>query len=408
MNTEQPGHTRARNLRVDGTIALVLWGLSVATLFVFHGTTTDGTTVLIIVTFSAFLTLPLAFRRTHTVRAGGVLVVLFVAQALVGFPLIPANVSLLVIVHALAFYAPRWASIAGLLTAYAGAIIAFLLYDSMLFVSDMNVLMRAMVWLLTVALITSAWLLGNVQRSRRALVGELIERARRLEYEHEQERALAAAEERARIAREMHDIVAHSLSVIITQADGASYAATARPEIATETLTTISGTARDSLAEMRRLLGVLRHDEVVSTRPTPDIASISGLVADLERTGLHVTLTMSDGDASRRRLPKGAELAIYRVVQEALTNVIKHAGPRVRADVVLAWETDGMLAEVIDDGRGAGADPAPTGSGHGIRGMQERVSVYGGTLVAQPKLGGGFAVHAWIPYEPRYLRSDDQ
>lgn len=390
-----------RNLIIDGAVATVLWIISVVVLFLFEPGSLNLRSLVVLGIISGLITLPLAFRRTHTVRAAAFIAAMFLAQAFIGFPLIPANVSLVVVVHALAYYAPRWASIGGLLLSYAGAFIAFLLYDSMLFVSNMNVLMRAMVWLLTGALITSAWLLGTVQRSRRALVRELTDRALRLEHEHAQERALAAAEERSRIAREMHDIVAHSLTVIITQADGASYAAKSEPEVATETLRTIAGTARSSLDEMRRLLGVLRQDEITAMGPTPELSSLPVLVEELRRAGLDVHLDMPGCDESKHRLPKGAELAMYRVVQEALTNVFKHAGPQVSVHVTLEWESAGLLVAVVDDGRGAGADPAPEGSGHGIRGMQERAALYGGNVVAQPKIGGGFAVHAWIPYHAR-------
>lgn len=389
---------KQRSRAFDIAVAVGLWVLSVAALFVFNPSSLDLRSLAILGAFSGILTLPLLFRRTHTVGMGIAMVAIFIVQAVVQFPLIPANVSLVVVVHALARYAPRWASLAGLVTAYVGAILAFLIYDYMLFIGGMSVLMRVMVWLLTVALITSAWLLGNVQRSRRALVNELTERARRLEFEQEQERALAAADERARIAREMHDIVAHSLSVIITQADGASYAAKTRPEIAVNTLHTISGAARESLGEMRRLLGVLRHDDTAAMGPTPDIALLPTLVQEVEAAGLPVTLTGTEEANSKHRLPKGAELAVYRVVQESLTNVLKHGGPLASAQVVLEWEPSGLMIEVTDDGRGAGADPPSDGAGQGIRGMQERVALYGGSVVAQAKLGGGFAVHAWIPF----------
>lgn len=390
-----------RTLLVDTQIAVGLWITSTLSVMLFEEGWRNLSTVLVLAVVSAPLTLPLAFRRVRTLWSSAVIVAVFVVQAAIGFPLIPANLSLLIVVHALAYYAPRWASIAGLVAAYLGVVIAFFRYDSLLFVSEMSTIMRAMVWLLTAALITAAWLLGNVQRSRRALVRELTDRARRLEHEQEQERALAAAEERARIAREMHDIVAHSLSVIITQADGARYAAASQPEVATSTLGTIASTARDSLQEMRRLLGVLRQDEVIAMGPAPGLSSLEGLVSELNSSGLDVELAQAEKRGARERLPKGAELAVYRVVQEALTNVMKHAGPNVVVRVTLEWESAGLLIAVVDDGRGAGADPASDGAGQGIRGMQERVALYGGTVVAQPKIGGGFAVHAWVPYEER-------
>lgn len=401
MTRAENAHKAPRTRIVDALIALVLWAASTLSLLVFADGGFSLRAIVIVGGLSALLTLPVAFRRSHTVASSALVAALFLVQAAIGFPLLPANVSLLIVVHALAYYAPRRASLGGLGLAYLGVVIAFFRYDSLLFVNEMNTLMRAMVWLLTAALISAAWLLGNVQRSRAALVRELTERARRLEYEQQQERALAAAEERARIAREMHDIVAHSLSVIVTQADGARYAAASQPEIAPQTLGTIAATARESLQEMRRLLGVLRQDEVMAMGPAPDLATLDSLVAELAASGLSVSLTKGSARSAPHRLPKGAELAVYRVVQEALTNVLKHAGPGVTAEVSLGWEPGGLLIAIIDDGRGAGADPTPEGGGHGIRGMQERVALYGGSVVAQPRLGGGFAVHAWVPFEER-------
>lgn len=380
---------KRKTLIVDSAVAILLFIISTVTLM-----RIDIQAII----FSGLITLPLAFRRVATLQSSIFIAAVFIAQAFSGYELLPANVAIIIVAHALASYAPRWASITGLLVAYLGVFIAFWIYDSILFVTDLSLVMRAMVWLLTLALITSAWLLGSAQRARRAHVKELTAHADRLEKEQSQERALAAVDERSRIAREMHDIVAHSLSVIITQADGANYAAKNSPEVARETLATISKTARESLREMRRLLGVLRHDEILELGSLPDLASIPTLLDEVQAVGVKVSFDSALLQGTNHLLPKGAELSAYRVIQEAFTNIIKHAGPDVKASLTLEWDAEGLMIGIIDDGRGAAATPSPEGSGQGIKGMAERIELYGGTVVAHPKIGGGFAVHAWIPY----------
>ncbi|MGO1321049.1 MAG: sensor histidine kinase, partial [Galactobacter sp.] len=178
---------------------------------------------------------------------------------------------------------------------------------------------------------------GYLVRARRLTQQALADRAERLEAEQEQERALAAADERRRIAREMHDVVAHSLSVVIAQADGARYAAAADPEVAPKTLGTIASTAREALKEMRSLLGVLRtaDDEAAPKTPAPDLSAVPQLVENVRASGL--SLQFHRIGQPRRKLPAGAELAAYRAVQEALTNVLKHAGSEALAALTMTW-----------------------------------------------------------------------
>lgn len=367
---------------------------------------------------SLAICLPLAWRRTRPVPAAAVMA----AACLIQLPLVPetglpADVLVLVMVHALAAYAPRWASLAGLALALIGGILLVLQYVARPTISGVGTaasLANGMIWFWLImlvavdAVVLVCWTFGDLARTRRLAMESLRDRARRLEVERQQERDLAAADERTHIAREMHDIVAHSLSVIITQADGARYASAQDPEIATATLGTIAETGRGSLREMRRLLGVLRGDDGASTRPLPSLADIGDLVEGVKRAGLDVQVLTAG--AMRRALPAGAELTAYRVVQEALTNVLKHAGPLARARVELAWTARGLGITVTDDGRGAGADPAlnagtpsdgaarTPGAGQGIIGMKERVALYDGTLEAAPSTGGGFRVNAFIPY----------
>ena len=364
---------------------------------------------------SAAICLPLAWKRTRPVTAAAIQAAACLLQlVLVPESGLPADIFVLVTVYSLAAYAPRWASLSGLALAWVGGMLFIFQYY---FVplrtagwigDDLSLIGRYLAFVVAIdAVVLFCWTFGDLARTRRLTMEALRDHARRLEVERQQERDLAAADERTHIAREMHDIVAHSLSVIITQADGARYASAQDPEIAAKTLGTIAETGRGSLREMRRLLGVLRGDELASTRPLPSLADVSELVDAVKRAGLSVTV--SETGTMRRPLPAGAELTAYRVIQESLTNVLKHAGPSVQAGVDLQWTPRGLEITVHDDGRGAGADapppapPAPEskipgGTGQGINGMTERVALYDGTLVAAPAAGGGFRVSAFIPY----------
>ena len=279
------------------------------------------------------------------------------------------------------------------------------------------------------SIFTVFWFLGDSRRMRELRSEEFKERARRLEYEQEQERRLAAQDERTRIAREMHDIVAHSLSSIISQADGARYAAasarTARaqqaqqveqsgqaqqqstPDIAEQTLELIADTARDSLTQMRSLLGLLRTDEATAYAPVPTLSDVPALVEQSRRAGLPVTFTGITGTMART-LPQGAELAAYRTVQEALTNALKHS-PGAATTVTIHWDEDGLHLWVQNDPVSAvssastsasnqrTSSPVP-GSGNGLRGMSERINLYHGTLTYGLQPDGGWLVEATLPY----------
>ena len=267
------------------------------------------------------------------------------------------------------------------------------------------------------SIFTVFWFLGDSRRMRELRSEEFKERARRLEYEQEQERRLAAQDERTRIAREMHDIVAHSLSSIISQADGARYAAasarTARaqqaqqteqtestPDIAEQTLELIADTARDSLTQMRSLLGLLRTDEATAYAPVPTLNDVPALVEQSRRAGLPVTFTGITGTMART-LPQGAELAAYRTVQEALTNALKHS-PGAATTVTIHWGEDGLHLWVQNDPVSSTAAqhiarPVP-GSGNGLRGMSERIALYHGTLTYGLQPDGGWLIEAALPY----------
>ena len=289
-----------------------------------------------------------------------------------------------------------------------------------------RIFISLMLGVLCGSIFTVFWFLGDSRRMRELRSEEFKERARRLEYEQEQERRLAAQDERTRIAREMHDIVAHSLSSIISQADGARYAAasarTARaqqagqaqqqteqaqntPDIAEQTLKLIADTARDSLTQMRSLLGLLRTDEATTYAPVPTLNDVPALVEQSRRAGLPVTFTGITGtgitSTMARTLPQGAELAAYRTVQEALTNALKHS-PGAATTVTINWGDEGLQLRVENEPVSAVtaqhiARPVP-GSGNGLRGMSERIALYHGTLTYGLQPDGGWLVEAALPY----------
>lgn len=249
-----------------------------------------------------------------------------------------------------------------------------------------------------------AWVMGDSLRTRRAYFNQLEERAARLEREREAQSKVAVAAERARIARELHDVVAHNVSVMVVQADGAAYVMDAAPDQARQALETISSTGRQALAEMRRLLGVLRTGDTREGGeyvPQPDVEQIEDLVDQVRRTGLAVDFKV---EGAARPLPSGVELTAYRIVQEALTNTRKHGGPDAGASVRLVYFDDGLGLLVEDDGRGAAhelyEDGGADGAGHGMIGMRERVGMVGGTLDAGPRPGGGFRISALLPLKP--------
>jgi signal transduction histidine kinase len=241
-----------------------------------------------------------------------------------------------------------------------------------------------------VIVIAAVLIAGLYASTRRAYLAELRDRAQRLEREHDQTTALATAVERARIAREMHDSVAHHLTVIVALSDGALSAVNRAPAQATEAIRGVSSTAREALAETRRLLGVLRADGGLELRqPLPGLSDLDGLFTRVRAAGLPVRYERSGppGDTS-----PGVQLVVFRLVQEALTNTMKHAGPGASAAVRLRLAPGEVRVEVEDDG--AGRVGAPCTPGGGMTGMAERVSAYGGELACGPRQPSGWRVAA--------------
>ncbi|GAA2089803.1 sensor histidine kinase [Actinomadura alba] len=254
-----------------------------------------------------------------------------------------------------------------------------------------------------VALLIGVWWLGRGLRLRRAYLAELEHRAMRLERARGTDARAARVEERSRIARELHDVVAHHVSVMTVQAGAARRILDKDPERTREALSTIEEVGRTALSEMRRIVGVLRteRDAEPSGRelaPQPGVHDIGGLVDQVRETGLSVQLWI---EGELRPLSPGVDLAAFRLVQEALTNTLKHAGPQARAWVRLNYGDRQLTVDIEDDGRGVAAALGDNGDrpGHGLVGMYERVALYGGELRIGPRKGGGFEVRARFPLE---------
>jgi signal transduction histidine kinase len=237
--------------------------------------------------------------------------------------------------------------------------------------------------------------LGRALRERQVLVELLRERSARLERERERDMTEAALEERARIARELHDVIAHAVSLMVVQASAERRLLGPGQRRTAETLETIETSGREALGELRRLLGVLRARGQERLAPQPGLEALPELV-DEGRRGGHEIRVKVDGDPVR--LPAGLDLAAYRIVQEGLTNARKHA-PGAAVDINLFWRSAELDIEIIDDGAGRRARVNGTATGHGLIGMRERVALYGGSVRAEPTGAGGFCVHARLPIE---------
>jgi signal transduction histidine kinase len=236
-----------------------------------------------------------------------------------------------------------------------------------------------------------AWLVGRDLRRRRQRVADLEDRAVQLEREREEQAQLAVADERARIARELHDVIAHGVSVIVVQAQAGPHLLDDAERVR-GVFQSIELSGRDALAELRRLLGILRAgDQQLAIGPQPGLGSLQSLVEQVRASGLPVAMRIEGEPVS---LPAGIDLSAYRIVQEALTNIVKHAGD-ASAEVVIRYRTRELQLDVVDDGRAAAGDL--NGFGHGLIGMKERVTLYGGTLEAGPCDGRGYAVRARLP-----------
>ncbi|MQY33008.1 hypothetical protein SRB17_09680 [Streptomyces sp. RB17] len=240
---------------------------------------------------------------------------------------------------------------------------------------------------------------GDAVRSRRAVVRAIRERAERAERTREEEARRRVAEERLRIARDLHDVVAHHIALVNVQAGVAAHVMDKRPDQAKEALAHVREASRSALEELRATVGLLRQsgDPEAPTEPAPGLSRLDELADTFRNAGLPVEVARADQGTE---LPAAVDLAAYRIVQEALTNVQKHAGPQAKAEVSVVRVGTDIEVTVLDDGAGAAGRPG-AGGGHGLLGMRERVTAVGGTLTTGPRYGGGFRVHAILPLKTR-------
>ncbi|MGQ4414197.1 sensor histidine kinase [Streptomyces sp. SAS_269] len=387
---------------VDTFWAVVLFGLSGVSVVSLSRAPGHHMPVVGGLAVSAVLCVVVALRRRFPEPMLLLALATGLAQLILDVESTAADFAMLVITYTVATMGARWASRLALTVSLFAAALAQIRWPA----DHTSVLGQLAIAVFQTVPFALAWVLGDSMRTRRAYFAQLEERAARLEREREAQSKVAVAAERARIARELHDVVAHNVSVMVVQADGAAYVLDAAPDQAKKALETISSTGRQALAEMRRLLGVLRtgeHQETGKYVPQPDVEQIDDLVEQCRTSGLPVDFRV---EGTPRPLPSGVELTAYRIVQEALTNTRKHGGPNAGASVRLVYFDDGLGLLVEDDGKGAphelyeegGAD----GRGHGLIGMRERVGMVGGTLDAGPRPGGGFRISVLLPLKPAH------
>jgi signal transduction histidine kinase len=377
---------------VDGLLALLVLGFGLS----MYGSLTRHPGLIPVI---VALAVPIVFRRQYPAAAFAAAVVVGAVQVVMFGGPTTADVSVLILLYSLAVSRPRRTSAPGLAICVLGAAVATVRWRVAGDGTPWQVLL-VMGLVSTPALL--AWLAADSVRWRRGYYAALEEKAHRLERERDALAQVAAAAERARIARELHDIVAHHVSVMVVQADGAAFALENSPAKTREALGAISGTGRQALAEMRRLLGMLRSPSAgPELAPVPGTDQLSALLEQTRTAGIPVAFSQEGTPAAGPA--GGADLAVYRVVQESLTNVRRHGGPGVSAAVSIRYTADGVTVSVTDDGRGAAAQPGPANSaaadstGHGLHGMRERVELYGGTVTAGPRPGGGYQVTATLP-----------
>jgi signal transduction histidine kinase len=368
---------------VDGLVAVAvqLVGLPMTV----HATRAPGLWL-----FDLALVLPLIWRRRAPLVVFAVLAGVAFLQWVVGFRL-GADAALLVALYTVAAYRPRRWALASAAVVEIGAVLASFRF------SPARGLVPSLVFL--TGLVAAAFFIGTTVRNRRAYLGALVERAAALERERDQQAKLAATAERGRIARELHDIVAHSLTVVVTLSEAAAVTADTDPAAARTAMKQVADTGRTALGEMRRLLGVLRADQpgpssdgVGDLAPSPGLDRVDELVAGARAAGLPVRLTVS-GPA--RPLPSTLDVTAYRVVQESLTNALKHAREPTLVHARLRWSAEQLQIEVTDDG--LRAEPREESAGHGLAGMRERLALFGGTVSSGPMATGGWSVHAVLP-----------
>ncbi len=338
------------------------------------------------------LTAPLIARRRRPVEVFAAVSVAAAVQWLLAGPML-ADLSLLLALLTIALHAPRGIVLAAATVLEIGVVMASVRWS----LADSPI--HSVVFLS--AMVAATVLLAANVRARRAQLTAAVEAAERRERERAQQARLSAVAERTRIARDMHDILAHSLAVIVSLADGAGAKLTREPDRAATAIAQIGDLGRQSLRDTRQLLGVLRADEPTSEhpphRPQPDIADLDELVDRVRATGLDASLNHAGRPFA---VPPGTGLTIYRIVQEALTNTLKHARNARTVHVELHYEPDQLRIDISDDGHPDATTDTGHAPGHGLPGMRERAAAYQGSVDAGPHPDGGWRVHARLPREP--------
>jgi signal transduction histidine kinase len=343
----------------------------------------------------ASVSVPLLWRRRRPLTVLGIVTAVALAWFLIPYvaepPLDHFNASFFAFVVSLysagLYAANKRASVAAGLAALASVLTAVAFLDE-----EFRGNPRA--FFFNASIVIVFFYVGYIGRVRRDY---LEERAARMEREREEEARRAVARERARIARELHDVVAHSVGLMTVQAGAANLVFAKDPDAALSLLSSIEQTGRLALGELRRLLGVLRtEDEGEELSPQPGLDRLDDLVVKVEEAGIEVEVTV-EGDL--QDLPTALGLSAYRILQEGLTNVLKHAGRWARAEVVVRRTQDELVLEIADDGRGVASEAARVRGGHGLIGMRERVALFGGRMSTGPRRGGGFFVRTEIPLE---------
>jgi signal transduction histidine kinase len=375
---------RSGPFSVDGVIALVACAVCELELALSHNI--EGPRWVNAVA-AAGITLPVAWRRTSPAFAAPLMAAFAAWQELMNGDLLENSVTPIVTLP-VAVYS------VGVLLERRAALTSFAVTLGLVWVAVFASGKQTFDNLIfSLMLVGGPFLVGRIVNARIQLAGELREKARRLEREGDENRRLAVAEERARIAREMHDVVAHNVSVMVVQASAARRMIDHDPERAREALTSVEQTGREALSEMRRMLDVLRSEgESAALTPQPSLDELEALLDLAREAGLEVDLEV---EGERRRVSSSIDLSTFRIVQEALSNIIKHAGP-AHAHVRLRFTDDEMEVDVVDDGRGSPA-PEANGKGQGLVGIRERVAMLGGRFEAGYRATGGFEVRATLP-----------
>jgi signal transduction histidine kinase len=337
----------------------------------------------------ALAVLPLVLRRKRPVLAAYLLLILGTPHAVLELGM-ASLASVCIAMYTLVAYVSRRQALIYLAANLAVAVVQLPLQ------ADSTTELGAMV-VTGVVCFSFCWVLGEFVGARQAYLAEVEARLHLLETERDQQARIAVAEERARIARELHDVVAHAVSVIVVQADGAAYSVRTAPDQAERAVRTISATGREALTELRRLLGVLRSEAAGEERtPQPGAQSLTELAERVRAVGLPVRLELTGAIDD---LPAGVGLGLYRIVQEALTNSLRHAGPGASAIVAVHRRADRVELDVCDNGVAGRRALVGVPGGNGLIGMRERAHVFGGTLEAGPNPAGGWRVQAVLPFE---------